>query len=199
MGGHMRILIFLLISLSSFAHDDCFPTYYFEDLIKEENYKVLLKNNHNKNTSTSKDGPRCTVLYWPNKNLGFGHTALFVHSNDNIKKDIYISYAMGNNYLLDINKHEMEPEKFTLPPLKRKNYDNFVKWYEESPYNYRKFNIYYFDTSERYGDQYSFLNNNCAHAVVNSLKAFGYKLKLTPHWGLRPYEVKKEAKRLLKQ
>jgi hypothetical protein len=154
----------------------------------------VCKDRQLQQTERCEQGAYCEVLYWPNKNLGFGHVALEIYHQSqypNYFPDIYLSWAMGNNIRTDLRKHEMEPERIKLPTFSLAKFKEVKKWFEDS--HYRRI----FDKWEEYGMEYSMLNHNCAHAVWDGLKQCGYKLDVSSHWGLRPAEIRDAALKLV--
>ena len=143
---------------------------------------------------TSNTEPSVNLLFWNNKNLGFGHVSMEVRSGD--PKDsipaYYLSYAMGNSLDIDMKKHRSFPKKVKLPLIKE-NLVAFGEWFRQSPY---------FDpNADGYGNDYSLFSHNCAHAVLSALDILGYDLGAnSPRpFGLRPHWVFHRAKLLAQQ
>ena len=109
------------------------------------------------------------LLYWDNKNLGFGHVATVVHGGGASAEPLfYISYAMGNHYATDRDKHGKDPVRLQFPGRTPEQLAAFERWYTSSGYG---------DTeSPSYGQDYNILTHNCAHAILEVLSAFGYDL-----------------------
>ena len=130
------------------------------------------------------------LLYWDNKNLGFGHVAVAIHYPDQSKSDLYISYAMGNDYEIDREKHGKDPIRVKLPGRKSEPLSHFEKWYRSSPYSD--------PMSPSYGADYSMLKHNCAHGALDVLRALGYNLAIRGAMpiALRPVQVYRAAKNL---
>lgn len=133
-------------------------------------------------------GIEVEVLYWNNKNLGFGHIAVAVHGLSAMDEIVYVSYAMGNDYDVDRSKHGKDPVRLLMPPPPVDKSAEFLAWFAASPYS----DPY----SSDYGADYSLLRHNCAHAALNILRALGYDLAIRGDrpWALRPGQVYRAAK-----
>ena len=116
------------------------------------------------------EGSSMTLLYWDNKNLGFGHVALRVSRGSPGGESYYFSYAMGNDYQTDLAKHEKAPRMVGLPHRSSGKFDVFEDWFLASPYVYKG--------NDSYGDDYSLLRHNCAHAVLYALRTHGYNIPI---------------------
>lgn len=134
----------------------------------ESKFKKDLENGWGTNGRTS----FVRILYWPNMNMGFGHVVLEAFPNKSSAiPEIYVSFAMGNDMLVDLQKHGMLPEVIELPTFSEENFHNFVNWFKSSPYIYPR------QDGRRYGDDYTLTGHNCAHAVLNCMEKFGYKFR----------------------
>lgn len=152
-----------------------------------------------------------TISYWPNKNYNFGHISIEIKGYDEEEKRVkvfYVSWAMGNDPNADECYHERPPLKIILP-LNQNKIEDFERDYKKSPYFLTEDVIQLAgkeDTgladqkSEKklseyalYKAPYSFLDNNCAHAVLDILFFSGYlKTKPLHKPGLRPSAVATE-------
>jgi len=137
--------------------------------------------------SLSEATPSVELLYWDNKNLGFGHVAIAIRSAVAAIDDKYISYAMGNDYAVDREKHGKDPERLPLPVPTAAAWSEFLLWYDQSPYAHP------FD--DDYGRDYDLLRHNCAHAALNVLRHLGYDLPISGErpLALRPAQVYRAA------
>jgi len=132
----------------------------------------------------------CNVLYWPNKNMGFGHAALEVFMPGNMSKnpDVYLSWAKRNVKKEDMNFHKREPKIIELDGISREDFVEFQAWFISS---------IYINSAEQYGSQYHLFKNNCAHAVVEGLRSLGFSVNTKPHrFALRPQEAYRNAKKI---
>ena len=136
-------------------------------------------------------GPVVELLYWDNKNLGFGHVALSIRNTGDQGDSVYLSFAMGNDYAVDRAKHGKDPVRLVLPVRSDEQLGKFLAWYEESPYS----DIY----SSSYGADYDLLKHNCAHAILYALRELGYDLsiKRAAPLALRPWQVFHAAQQLI--
>ncbi|MBF0206737.1 MAG: hypothetical protein HQK53_07585 [Oligoflexia bacterium] len=135
--------------------------------------------------------PFMRVLFWPNLNMGFGHVALEVFRGKktyDAEPELHVSYAMGNSLYQDLYKHQQLPEVIELPPLSDQNYNNFIKWFNNSPYSGQNRSI-------SYGSDYDPIHHNCANAVFNCLENSGYSLPRSPRIA-RPRLIRNIAWRL---
>ncbi|MBF0316268.1 MAG: hypothetical protein HQK50_17845 [Oligoflexia bacterium] len=108
------------------------------------------------------------VLYWPNMNMGFGHVALEIFQGKlNPTPTRYLSYAMGNNLKVDLQKHGILPEIITLPFISDQTMQNFISWFDHSSYSTARGN---------YGSDYALITHNCAHAIFYSLRELSYDI-----------------------
>ncbi len=138
-------------------------------------------------SATSTESASVELFYWDNKNLGFGHVAVKIAAAPMIGDDIYVSYAMGNDFAVDLQKHGKAPERLTLPPPSPETLEHFMSWY---------FNSTYADPySDTYGQDYNILRHNCAHAALNVLRQLGYALPINGDHplALRPNQVFRAA------
>lgn len=128
------------------------------------------------------------VLYWDNMNLGFGHVAIEIRNAATDDDLTYISYAMGNDYEVDREKHGKDPVRVQLSVPSEEQFQKFLTWYGESPYSN--------PMSASYGSDYDLLRHNCAHAALNVLRALGYTLPIKAErpFALRPVQVYRAAK-----
>ncbi|MBM4253778.1 MAG: hypothetical protein FJ146_17565 [Deltaproteobacteria bacterium] len=131
--------------------------------------------------------PSVELLYWDNKNLGFGHVAIAITNEVAASDDIYISYAMGNDYAVDRAKHGKDPERLPLPRPSAAAWSEFLLWYDQSPYAH--------PFADDYGSDYDLLRHNCAHAALNVLRQLGYDLPIGGErpLALRPVQVYRAA------
>jgi len=136
---------------------------------------------------TEPDLTSVELLFWDNKNLGFGHVAVAIKAGGSSGDDIYVSYAMGNDFTVDMEKHGKDPQRLSLPPPKGETFSQFLAWYDESPYANP------FD--DNYGRDYGLLHHNCAHAALNVLRHLGYKIPISADrpLALRPIQVFRAA------
>ena len=126
------------------------------------------------------------LLYWDNRNLGFGHVALEAYGPDAKaadQPDAYLSWAMGNDLETDLDKHGKLPQRYTLPLMGAENYYAFKSWFDKSAYGKTQ--------KMDYGDNYCLLTDNCAHAVLAGMRAFGYQIPLSNLPALRPNQIRK--------
>lgn len=151
--------------------------------------KAELAPSHIGSTANAGDAT-VEVFYWDNKNLGFGHVATAIHGLGTEHRDYYVSYAMGNNYEVDREKHGKDPERLRLPERSAEQMATFEQWYAASPYS----NVY----SADYGADYKFLTHNCAHAILDVLRALSYELPINgaAPFALRPVQVFHAAQKL---
>ena len=153
----------------------------------------LSKINGQSEDTVSQPNNHITLLYWDNKNLGFGHVATEIYSGEKSEPSYYISYAMGNVYEVDREKHGKDPVRLVLPMRSNTELQQFEEWLRSSPY------IDPF--TEEYSRDYSMLKHNCAHAALDVLRAFGYKLPIEGQapFALRPWQVFKAAKQYIEE
>ena len=143
--------------------------------------------------SQLEDRPKVTtveIFYWNNKNLGFGHVAAGP-TGSGPEGFHYISYAMGNDYSADMQKHGKDPKRIRLPERTPEQMEEFERWYASSSYNEVK--------SDTYGKDYSMLKHNCAHAVLDVLRALSYDVPMSGKApiALMPYQISKLAKKIV--
>lgn len=132
----------------------------------------------------------CNVLYWPNKNMGFGHAALeiFMPGNVSQKPDVYLSWARSNFKGFDMKFHKREPKVIEIDGISLEDFTEFQEWYIHS---------IFIDSAHDYASQYHVLKNNCAHAVVEGLKSLGFKVKIKSNrFALRPKDAYRSAKKI---
>ena len=136
------------------------------------------------------DAASAELLYWNNKNLGFGHVAVRIFEPGCTQPSYYISFAMGNDYERDRSKHGKEPVRVALPPKTALDFARFESWYLGS--------IYAAVASPDYPKSYDLLRHNCAHAILSVLRHLGYELSIRGerHLALRPRTVFQSALRL---
>ena len=127
-----------------------------------------------------------TILYWDNKNMGFGHIAVEVAWAAAAKPIQYVSYAMGNDYQVDRAKHGKDPVRFYLPWRSRQQMQAFEEWFAST--------LYADPSSAQYGSDYNILIHNCAHAILDVLRHLDYRLATQGEpWALRPVQVYRAA------
>jgi hypothetical protein len=130
------------------------------------------------------------LRYWPKVNMGLGHVALFITPAQNAQP-IYISYAMGNSQMGDSEDFGNDFTTLELKPVTDDKYEEFLTWFKATEFSHPE--------SFEYGETYSLVSQNCAHVVLKSLKALGYRTRYwTGQWALTPGSVYREAKRFNK-
>ncbi len=126
------------------------------------------KNERTSDISAVSAATSVKVLYWDNKNLGFGHVALRIDSSLREVPSTYLSFAMGNEFEVDLEKHGKNPHVVEMARRSEQELRNFYDWYLNSNYD---------DPYDKnYGGDYNIFSHNCAHAILNALRALNYDL-----------------------
>ena len=134
--------------------------------------------------------------FWPNKNCGFGHVSLTLTDESSYTKQIYISYAMGDNLLEDQHKHGVPSIDIILPSINDVTYDQIISKYNQSAYSPTQNHI----KNPNYKKNYNLITNNCAHCVEYILFEAGYLKDKSDHkFALTPYEITKQAVAIQRQ
>ena len=73
--------------------------------------------------------------------------------------------------MTDLTKHGKPPVRVELVARSHGDFLRFQQWYLNSPY-------FYDSADPSYGSGYDLVRHNCAHSILNILRAFGYEVAI---------------------